>query len=60
VWAGAMMLDFLGEREAAALVMSAMEQALALGRVRTPDLGGKNSTGEMAAEIVRLIKETAR
>jgi tartrate dehydrogenase/decarboxylase/D-malate dehydrogenase len=59
VWAGAMMFDFLGEPDAAALVMTAIEQALALGRVRTPDLGGRNTTIEMAAEIVRLLKETS-
>jgi tartrate dehydrogenase/decarboxylase/D-malate dehydrogenase len=60
VWAGAMMLDFLGEAESGALVLNALERALEQGRVRTPDLGGRSSTDEMAAEIVRVLRETAR
>jgi len=59
VWAGAMMLEFLGEPDAAESVMRALERALETGRVRTPDLGGENSTNEMAAEIVRLLRESA-
>ena len=55
IWAGVMMLEYLGENEAAALVMNALEQALATGRVRTPDLGGNNTTAEMSDEVIRLM-----
>ena len=51
VWAGAMMLDHLGEREAHDRVMTAIERVLAEGRVRTPDLGGKSTTGEMTSAL---------
>ena len=36
---GAMMLDWLGEADAAAAVRAAVERALAAGH-RTPDIGG--------------------
>jgi tartrate dehydrogenase/decarboxylase/D-malate dehydrogenase len=51
VWAGAMMLEHLGEGAAAATVMRALEAVLAAGDVRTPDLGGASSTEEMAHAI---------
>jgi len=51
VWAGAMMLDHLGEREAHDRVMAAIERVLAEGRVRTPDLGGKSTTEEMTSAL---------
>lgn len=54
IWAGAMMLDHLGESEASACVMSAVEGVLRRG-VRTPDLGGEASTSEMTNEILKLI-----
>src|SRR5262245_6058078 len=56
IWAGAMMLEHLGEKEAAELVMNALERTLESGAARTPDLGGSSSTVEMGAEIGRLIK----
>jgi tartrate dehydrogenase/decarboxylase/D-malate dehydrogenase len=55
VWAGAMMLEHLGEEEASRLVMKALERTLEMGRARTPDLGGNSSTAEMAAEVVALM-----
>ena len=51
VWAGAMMLEHLGEAEAAKRVMAAIERLLEAGEVRTPDLGGESTTEEMAAAI---------
>jgi tartrate dehydrogenase/decarboxylase / D-malate dehydrogenase len=55
IWAGAMMLEHLGEKDAAQLVMNALERALESGRVRTPDLGGSSSTVEMAEEVIMLM-----
>jgi len=43
IWSGAMMLEQLGEVEAAAAVMRAIETVLAEGP-KTPDMGGKEST----------------
>ncbi|MBO0132245.1 tartrate dehydrogenase [Agrobacterium burrii] len=55
IWAAAMMLDHLGEAEAAASVMRAIEASLADERLRTRDLGGALSTdacGKAVAERV--------
>lgn len=57
IWAGAMMIDELGETEAAAEVVSAIEKVLAEGKVQTKDLGGSNTTSDMGDEIARKIRE---
>ena len=51
IWAGALLLDHLGEREAHDLVMAAIGRVLAEGKVRTPDLGGRATTVETAAAV---------
>lgn len=53
IWAGAMMLDHLGQKEAAAAVEAAMERALADG-VRTADMGGSVPTDEVGGIITKL------
>jgi tartrate dehydrogenase/decarboxylase / D-malate dehydrogenase len=55
VWAGAMMLDHLGEQVAAAAVMGAIESVLGGDGARTPDLGGSASTCEVGDELVRAV-----
>jgi tartrate dehydrogenase/decarboxylase / D-malate dehydrogenase len=52
IWAGSMMLEHLREYEAAKLVLRAMERVIAEGSVRTPDLGGKNTTDEVADAVI--------
>lgn len=47
----AMMLDFLGEPEAAAFIEKVVESCVSEGRVLTGDLGGKASTVEVGDEI---------
>jgi tartrate dehydrogenase/decarboxylase/D-malate dehydrogenase len=44
IWAGAMMLDHLGEKNAAAAIVAAVEKTLANEATRTGDLGGKANT----------------
>ena len=56
IWAGAMMLDFLGEEEAGQLVMDAMESVTASGAARTPDLGGTATTQEVTDAVVRALR----
>jgi tartrate dehydrogenase/decarboxylase/D-malate dehydrogenase len=51
----AMMLDFLGEIEAAAMLESAVESCVTDGRVLTRDLGGKATTSEVGSEIERRL-----
>jgi tartrate dehydrogenase/decarboxylase/D-malate dehydrogenase len=60
IWAGALMLEHLGEREAAAAVVRAIESVLAGGEVRTPDLGGRAATADMAAAITRALSGRAQ
>ncbi|HHT02619.1 MAG TPA: tartrate dehydrogenase [Firmicutes bacterium] len=61
VWAGAMMLEHLGEQKAAQVMMGAIEAVLREGQVRTADLGGNASTAEMgdalAAKATELMKD---
>ena len=56
VWAGALMLEDLGEAEAAATVVGAIEDVLAAREVRTPDLGGDAGTGELADALVAAVR----
>jgi tartrate dehydrogenase/decarboxylase/D-malate dehydrogenase len=55
IWSGAMMLEHLGEPEAAAAILAAVEHALAEPSARTGDLGGRAGTQDcgraVAAEI---------
>jgi tartrate dehydrogenase/decarboxylase/D-malate dehydrogenase len=55
VWAGAMMLEFLGQAAAGASIVKAIEQVLTDGAVKTADLGGKATTKEMGAAIVAAL-----
>jgi tartrate dehydrogenase/decarboxylase/D-malate dehydrogenase len=53
---GAMMLDHLGETEAAAAVQAAIEKTLIDPRApRTADLGGRGSTTDVAEAIAALL-----
>lgn len=55
IWAGALMLDFLGEKDAAQCVLSGVGKTAQERRVLTRDLGGTARTHEMGAEIERNI-----
>lgn len=55
IWSGAMMLQHLGELNAAQAVERALESVLAKSDVRTPDLGGKASTCEVGETIAQEI-----
>ena len=50
-----LMLDHLGMNEAAGAVESAVAAVLADAKVRTPDLGGHNSTEEVAAAVLEKL-----
>ncbi len=57
IWCGAMMLEFLGYRQAHDAVLSAIEKVLhpASGGPRTADLGGSASTTDMGRAIASAI-----
>jgi tartrate dehydrogenase/decarboxylase/D-malate dehydrogenase len=57
--AGAMMLDFLTESAAAALLESAILGVLADTSVLTPDLGGTRTTSDVTAAVLSLINPPA-
>jgi isocitrate/isopropylmalate dehydrogenase len=50
-----MMLDHLGEEEAASDIQRAVMKTIALGRVKTPDMGGTNKTHEVGDAIKEAI-----
>jgi tartrate dehydrogenase/decarboxylase/D-malate dehydrogenase len=55
IWAGAMMLDHLGERAAHDRILRAIESVLGDERVKTPDLGGKATTADMTRAITQAL-----
>jgi Isocitrate/isopropylmalate dehydrogenase len=60
IWAGAMMLDHLGERAAHDRIVTAIERVFADGRTRTPDLGGNATTTQVGAAIAQAVTEETR
>ena len=52
-----MMLDHLGEPEAAQRVEAAVVRSLQERQVMTPDLGGTATTAQVGDEVVRLLGE---
>jgi tartrate dehydrogenase/decarboxylase/D-malate dehydrogenase len=55
-WSLQLLLDFLGEQDAAALLMQAIEQVLAAGQVRTPDLGGQSTTRDLTDAVIAALQ----
>jgi tartrate dehydrogenase/decarboxylase/D-malate dehydrogenase len=53
-WTAAQMLDHLGESDAAARLMRAVEQVTGAG-IRTPDVGGTATTHEVTEAVVEAI-----
>jgi tartrate dehydrogenase/decarboxylase/D-malate dehydrogenase len=56
IWAAALMLEHLGEADAAREMVTAIERVLADGRVRTPDLGGVARTGDVTHAVIESIR----
>ncbi|MCW4008664.1 MAG: isocitrate/isopropylmalate dehydrogenase family protein [Candidatus Bathyarchaeota archaeon] len=56
IMAAQMMLDYLGEKEAAAKIEKAVMQVLSEGKVRTKDLGGSSTTSEMSEAVASKIR----
>lgn len=51
----ALMLEFLNEEKAAALIYQAVDGNLEEGRLLTPDMGGKATTEEVVQDILRRL-----
>jgi len=56
ILAARMMLDWLGEKEKGTLLDKSVAEVIKEGRVKTYDMGGNNSTLEMANEIANNIQ----
>ena len=55
ILAAAMMIEFLGESDAGALIRQAVADNIRENKIRTPDIGGASSTTEVGDDIVRRI-----
>ena len=55
LWTAAMMLEHIGEKPAADLLMRAVEQVCASGLL-TPDLGGKATTKEVTKAVCEAVR----
>ena len=55
IWSGAMMLEHLGETEAAAAIVKAIEKVLAEQKLRTRDLGGPADTVDCGKAVAAAL-----
>ncbi len=56
IWAGSLLLDHLGEHEAAAGVLSAIEKSILAG-ITPRDMGGSASTKEVGTAVAQFVRE---
>jgi tartrate dehydrogenase/decarboxylase/D-malate dehydrogenase len=59
IWSGALMLEHLGHREAAADIVRAIERVVIEGP-HTPDMKGKASTSDVGAAVAEAIRSESR
>lgn len=55
LWCSSMMLDHLGEAQAAGELMRGIEHVLSDGDIRTPDMGGTATTQELADAVIAAM-----
>jgi len=55
-WSAAMMLEHLGEADAGAALLQAVERALASGQASTPDLGGNATTAQVTQAVCAALE----
>jgi len=58
IWAVALMVEFLGEKQWADRILGAIESVLLEGKVRTPDIYGRNSTSDMGDAIASKLQRS--
>jgi len=56
-WSASMMLEHLGEADAAAKLMAAIETVTANPDLHTPDLGGKATTNQVTDAVIEEIRK---
>ena len=57
IWAGALLIEQLGERDAANTIVGAIEANLLEGAVKTYDLGGSSRTTDVGDDIARRVAQ---
>jgi len=57
IWAGSMLLDHIGEHEAAAAIVSAIEKCILAGDV-TQDMGGQSGTARVGDAVAEIVIKT--
>ena len=57
IWAGAMMLDHLGEIDASKFILNGLESILKKEENRTPDLGGLSDTKSCTVALLRELSK---
>ncbi len=55
IWAGAMMIEQLGEKEAADAIVASLGKNILQAKVRTFDMGGSSTTSDVGSDIARLV-----
>jgi tartrate dehydrogenase/decarboxylase/D-malate dehydrogenase len=55
-WTASLMLDHLGERDAAARLMTAIERVTASSALHTPDLGGTATTAQVTEAVCDALR----
>ena len=55
IWTASLMMEHLGEPAVAEAIFSALKAVTGEGKVRTPDLGGNNTTQQFAAAVVEKL-----
>ncbi len=58
IWAGALLIDQLGEKEASAEIVRAIEKNIVKGEIKTYDMDGSNTTSDVGDDIARLVRES--
>jgi len=55
IWAGSLMLEQLGEGEAADAIVAAIEKNILDSKVKTYDMGGTSTTSDVGDDIARIV-----
>ncbi|OPY20271.1 MAG: 3-isopropylmalate/3-methylmalate dehydrogenase [Methanomethylovorans sp. PtaU1.Bin093] len=55
IWAGSLMLEQLGEKDAADAIVSAIEKNILDSKVKTYDMGGTSTTSDVGDDIARIV-----
>jgi len=56
IWAGAMLIEQLGEKEASDMIVNAIQKNILDSKVKTYDMGGRSSTSDVGDDIARIIR----